>query len=147
MQVFAHVYTSLARLLSPRLHTPNPHPTSSSKSPTPPHSLALELEAGVGAEAEGTKSSEIPAWDTKIRILDPNGGFTSTMLVFQKDFDEKWPLSKLENWTFPRGDRAIQSPLSLQVYHQKCILREPYSRNLRGDPPFSSISFLLTARA
>ena len=57
----------------------------------------LDLEAGLGAEAEGTKSSEIPAWDPKIRILDPNGGFISTMLVFQKDFDEKCPLSKLEN--------------------------------------------------
>ena len=51
--------------------------------------LELDLEAGVGAEAEGTKPSEIPAWDPTIRILDPNGGFISTMLVVQKDFDEK----------------------------------------------------------
>ena len=48
----------------------------------------LDLEAGVGAEAEGTKSSEIPPWGPQIRILGPNGGFISNMVVFQKDFDE-----------------------------------------------------------
>ena len=85
----------------------------------------LDLEAGVGAEAEGTKSSEIPSWGPKIRILGPNSGFISNMLVFQKDFDEKWPLSKPENVAFAPGDRLYNSRISLQVYHQKCILREP----------------------
>ena len=84
-----------------------------------------ERELGWDLGAEGTKSSEIPAEEAQIRILDPNGGFISNMVVFQKDFDEKWPLSKPENVAFARADQAIQSQLSLQVYHQKCNLREP----------------------
>ena len=96
----------------------------------------LDLEAGVGAEAEGTKSSEIPAWDPQIRILGPNEGFLMKMLVFQKDFDEKWPLSKPENVIFARATKPYNPRISLQVYHQKCILRGPYSQNPRRHPPF-----------
>ena len=56
---------------------------------------------------------------------------------------KKWPLSKPENVPFAPCDQAIQSQLSLQVYHQKCILREPYAVNPRRHPPIF-IDFLLT---
>ena len=61
----------------------------------------LDLEAGVGAEAEGTKSSEIPPWGPQIRILGPNSGFISNMLVFQKDFDEKIATFKTRKMLYP----------------------------------------------
>ena len=63
----------------------------------------LDLEAGVGAEAEGTKSSEIPAWEAQIRILGPNGGFISNMVVFQKDFDEKMATFKTRKMSYSPG--------------------------------------------
>ena len=124
--------------------------------------LEVELEVELEAGFRGWSRSRSWIWRLE-RELRPKGRnprkfqpgapksafWAQTALLpqicffFQRDFDEKWPLSKPENVLFAPGDQAIQSPLSLQVYHQKCILSGPYGRNPRGDPPIF-VDFLLT---
>ena len=79
----------------------------------------LDLEAGVGAEAEGTKSSEIPAWEAQIRILGPNAGFISSMVVFQKDFDEKMATFKTRKMTTSPGPTGYTIP----AFHCRFTIR------------------------
>ena len=86
----------------------------------------------------------------KFSLGDPKSAFWTQTAVLASSSHPNEPLevflgpfSKPENVIFAPGDRPYNPTLLHKDSHQKCILREPYSRNPRGHTPIF-IDFLLT---
>ena len=124
---------------------------------------SLELEQGAGVllevdlglegqlewqpELDPRKSREIQADPPKSRLLVQNG--LPHLKRASNPHSGGIPGAVFKNGKCKLCPRHVlyNSRSSLDDLYEKCIFKEPYGRNPERNPPFSSISFLLTARA
>ena len=110
--------------------------------------VGAEMEAGMGDGAATTQTSRITAGPPQNPGLGPKRRFEALEAIPAFTFGGFWGhVSKMEKWTFAPGTPPYNSNYYPGILSKICVSRNPRVRFRVGTPPFSSISFLLTAHA